>query len=88
MKRIATLLVGGAALALGGCWTSGDDKSAEQVEQTAENTASELDAAADNASGAEEDRLETTADVIRDTGEAAAESVDDNDLVLNQGSAQ
>jgi predicted ArsR family transcriptional regulator len=88
MKLIKTVLVASAALALAACGTQGDDKSAEMVREAAENAADEIDAEADNASGAEEERLEDTADVIRDTGEAAAESVDDHDLVLNEAKAR
>ncbi len=88
MKRIAITLAAAASLALGACGTEGDDKSADMVREEAENTADQFDAAAENASGKEEERLEDTAEVIRDAGDAAAESVDDNDLVLNEAKAQ
>jgi hypothetical protein len=58
----------------------GDDKAAEQVEQAFENKADALDRAADNASGATEERLEDEAEIYRRTGEAAAEAIDDVDL--------
>jgi hypothetical protein len=59
---------------------TGDDKAAEQVEQAFENSARQLDAAAENATGAAEERLEDEAEILRRTGEAAAEAVDDVDL--------
>lgn len=74
------LFFGAACLALGACGGTGDDKAAEDVEQAFENTAQALDKAADNASGAAEERLEDEAEVYRRTGEAAAEAIDDVDL--------
>ncbi len=58
----------------------GDDKAAEQVEQTFENAAQQLDNAAANATGATEERLEDEAQILRETGEAAAEAIDKVDL--------
>ncbi len=55
-------------------------KAAEQVEQAFENSAAQLDNAAENASGAVQERLEDEAEVMRQTGEAAAEAIDDVDL--------
>lgn len=73
--------LGGAAfLLLAACGGQGDDKAAEQVEQAFENRAEQLDKAAENASGALEERLEDEAEVYRQTGEAAAEAIDDVDL--------
>ncbi len=74
-----------SCFALGACWTEGDDETAANIEASFENTAEQYDQAAKNASGAEEERLEDTAKVYREAGEAAAEAVDDTDL---QGNAQ
>jgi predicted ArsR family transcriptional regulator len=84
MKTISRAIIITGCLTLGACWTSGDDQAAENVSQNFEKAADRIDAAADNASGEEEERLEKTADVVRDTGEAAAESVDDHDLTENK----
>ena len=80
MKNVTRFAIAASCLALGACWTRGDDTAAQKVEGQYENKADQLDAAADNASGRQEDQLERAADVARDTGEAAAESIDDHDL--------
>ncbi len=76
----AKLLAGAALLTLAACGGNGDDAAAENVEQAFENTAQQLDNAAENASGAQEERLEDEAEVMRETGEAAADAIDDADL--------
>jgi uncharacterized membrane protein YqiK len=73
-------IAGAALLLLAACGGQGDDKAAREVEQAFENRADQLDKAAENASGAAEERLEDEAEVYRETGEAAAEAVDDVDL--------
>ena len=80
MKDFAKLLVGAGFLALAACGGEGDDKAAEDVEQAFENTAQQLENAAENATGAAEERLEDEAEVLRETGEAAADAIDDVDL--------
>jgi len=77
---IAKLLIGCACLALAACGGQGDDAAAENVEQAFENSAEQLEQAAENASGATEERLEDEAEVMRETGEAAADAIDDVDL--------
>nr|WP_295374256.1 hypothetical protein [uncultured Sphingosinicella sp.] len=74
------LFTGAAFLALAACGGQGDDKAAEDVEQAFENRAKELDNAAENASGEVEERLEDEAEVYRETGEAAADAIDEVDL--------
>jgi hypothetical protein len=59
MKLPAKLFIGAAFLALASCGGKGDDKAAEKVEQAFENKADALDDAAENATGAAEERLET-----------------------------
>lgn len=83
--RMYKLVVAASCVAVAGCWTEGDDETAQNVEAAFENTAEQYDQAAKNASGAEEERLEDTAKVYREAGEAAAEAVDETDL---QGNVQ
>jgi hypothetical protein len=78
--KIAKLLIGPALLALAACGGQGDDAAAENVEQAFENSAEQLERAAENASGETRERLEDEAEVMRRTGEAAAEAIDDVDL--------
>ena len=79
MKSV-NLLAGAFLLALAACGGKGDDAAAENVEQAFDNVAANLEAQAENASGAAEERLEDEAEVFRETGEAAAEAIDDVDL--------
>lgn len=83
MKLFATALLASGCLALGACWTEGDDQAAENVEAVFSNEAETYQAEAGNASGAAEERLEDSAEVMRETGEAAADAVDDADLQTN-----
>lgn len=83
MLRPAKLLCFAAMIPLAACWSEGDDKSAEDVEAAFENTAEQYEKAAENASGATEERLEDTAEVYREAGEAAADAVDKTDLNVN-----
>ena len=81
MIRSGALAAGACLLALAACGEGkGDDQAAEQVENAFEAQAEQFEAAARNASGAEEERLEDQAEIYRRTGEAAAEAVDDVDL--------
>jgi predicted small lipoprotein YifL len=73
-------LIGAALLSLAACGAKGDDSAAENVEQAFENSAEQLEQAAENASGDTRERLEDEAEVMRRTGEAAAEAIDDVDL--------
>ena len=78
--QIAKLLLGPALLSLAACGGQGDDAAADNVQRAFENSAEQLEAAAENASGETRERLEDEAEVMRETGEAAAEAIDDVDL--------
>ncbi len=80
MTAYSKIILAAGLTLLAACGGKGDDKAAEEVEQAFENTARQLDQAAENASGATEERLEDEAEVYRRTGEAAAEAIDDVDL--------
>lgn len=72
--------VAAACLALGACGGSGDDALGDKAAENAENKADQLDAMADNATGATEDSLEAQADATREAGEAKEEAIDDADV--------
>jgi hypothetical protein len=78
--NVAKFVAGAALLSLAACGGQGDDAAAENVEQAFENSAEQLEAAAANASGETQERLEDEAEVMRETGEAAADAIDDADL--------
>ncbi len=72
--------IAAAALALGACGGKGDDKLGQQAQDNAENKADQLDAMADNTTGAQSDALKTKADITRDMGDAKEEAIDDADV--------
>ncbi len=72
--------VAAAALALSACGGKGDDKLGQQAQDNAENKADQLDATADNMSGAAADNMEAKADMTRDMGDAKEEAIDDADV--------
>ena len=72
--------VAAACLALGACGGSGDDKLGEQAQENADNKAGQLEAAADNTSGAAAESLEAQADAVESAGEAKEEAIDDADV--------
>lgn len=72
--------VAAACLALSACGGSGDDALGEKAQENAENKADAIEEVADNATGAQEDALEAQAEVVRDTGEAKEEAIDDADV--------
>jgi hypothetical protein len=84
MKLLLKASIGATFLALAACGGQGDDSLGENVQEAYENKADQLDAAADNTSGAQEDALEANASAIRETGEAAEEAIDDADVKVNQ----
>jgi hypothetical protein len=87
MKTISFALVGAASLALAACGGQGDDTLAENVQENYENQADNLDAAADNASGAEAANLENQAEALREEGENKEEAIDEADVNANNVNA-
>jgi predicted small lipoprotein YifL len=67
-------------LSLAACGGKGDDALGDNAADAAEAKADQLDVMADTASGAEEEALETRAEVTREVGEAREEAIDDSDV--------
>ena len=80
MHKFAKILIGSGLLALAACGGQGDDALGDNAAEAAENQADTLDQMADNASGAQEDSLEAQAEVVRESGEAKEEAIDDADV--------
>ena len=80
MRNLMIVAAGACLLTLAACGGKGDDKLGEQAQEAMENKADALDAAAENASGATEDRLEAEADATREVGEAKEEAIDKSDI--------
>jgi hypothetical protein len=84
MKLLLKASIGATFLALAACGGQGDDSLGENVQEASETKADAIEEQADNATGAQEDALEANASVIRETGEAAEEAIDDADVKVNQ----
>jgi hypothetical protein len=80
MNRILTAAFAAFTLSLAACGGDGDDALGDRAEEAAENKADTLDAAAANASGAQEDALQDQAEQVRDAGDAKEEAIDDSDV--------
>ena len=78
IKMIAGIAA--ACLALGACGGNGDDKLGEQAQENADNKAGELEAMADNTTGAQAESLEAQADSVEAAGEAKEQAIDDADV--------
>jgi hypothetical protein len=80
MKNISFALVGAASLALAACGGKGDDALAENVQENYEAAAENLDAMADNTTGAEAAALENQADALKEEGARKEEAIDEADV--------
>lgn len=84
MKLLLKVMIGGSMLALAACGGQGDDALGDNVADAADAKADSLEAMADNAtSEVVEENLQDQADVVRETGEAKEEAIDDADVVVN-----
>jgi hypothetical protein len=68
------------AISISGCGGQGDDSLGENAAEEAENRADNLEALADNATGADAKTLDALADAQERQGEQLEEAVDDSDV--------
>ena len=80
MRNIVLPVLSAVLLSVSGCGGQGDDSLGDNAADAAEADAENIEAMADNASGAQADRLEGLADEVEDRGEAAEERIDASDV--------
>ena len=80
MKRIFVPALCAAVLTLSACGGQGDDSLGDNVSDAADARADNLEEMADNATGAEAERLEQRADAVEEQGEAMEERIDEADV--------
>lgn len=80
MRIMLLAAVSVLSLTLASCGGKGDDKLGEQAQESMENKADAMDAAADNMTGPAEDAMEAQADATREAGAAKEEAIDDADV--------
>ncbi len=89
MIKLTTLAAAAASLTLAACGGGkGDDAAAEEVKNSFDARAGQLEQAAENATGEAQEQLEDQAEIYERTGEAAAEAIDDVDLNAETAPAQ
>ena len=85
MKLLFKTALPACFLALAACGGQGDDSLGENVAEQADTQADAMEEQADNAtSERQEDALEANASVIRETGEAKEDAIDEADVKVNQ----
>lgn len=80
MKKIFTPAVAAAMLLVTACGGQGDDALGDDAADAGEAQAENLQAMADNSSGATADRLEDQAEAAEERGAEREEQIDDSDV--------
>jgi hypothetical protein len=81
MNRLIKFTVIAGFAALAACGGKGDDSLGENVAQSYDNAADQIDAMADNTTNAvQEETLENQADALRETGKQKEEAIDEADV--------
>jgi hypothetical protein len=80
MNKMSFALIGAASLALAACGGKGDDSLGENVQENFDAAADNMEAMADNTTGAEAATLENQADALEAEGARKEEAIDDADV--------
>lgn len=80
MKKLSFALLGAASLALAACGGQGDDALGENVQENFEAASENLEAMADNTTGAEAATLENQAEALEAEGARKEEAIDEADV--------
>jgi hypothetical protein len=80
MKKIFLPALAATALSLTACGGQGDDALGDNAAEAAEAQSENLEAMADNSTGAQAEALEQQADAVEDAGEQREEAIDESDV--------
>jgi hypothetical protein len=80
MRTFLTVVSAASLALLSACGGNGDDALGERAEDAAENKADNMDAMADNMTGAPAENMEAQAEAVREAGDAREDAIDDADV--------
>lgn len=88
MKMVFAPALAAALLMVSACGGQGDDALGDEAADAGEAQAENLEAMADNATGATAGSLENQADAAEERGEAREEAIDESDVDASELSAE